>query len=222
VLGALVLAAFASACRPGGDAIGGAVSRRYDGGCAIFRRDAAPADEPIFASCGSRRPVAIAAADPGWRLHPDGLRRRARDTVDGRTVLIGTLLPIEAIRRAALARPALDGPWTPDRAVDPSLLSALTVEPPIAVDGVDAAGNPALVNAVVERTPGLLEDLLDAGADIEATNTNGDTALMIAVGFWRTEALETLLARRARVNGQDQRGETALMYAAKSNNRAMV
>jgi hypothetical protein len=223
VLGAVALAAASgTACRGGGQAIGGSVSRRYDGGCVIFRRDAAPAGEPIYASCGGRRPVAIAGGDQRWRFHPDGLRRRDRSSEDGVTVLTGTLLPIAEIRAAAERQPELAAGWIPDRTIDPALLRAASKEPPIAVDGVDAAGNPALVNAVVERTPGLVDDLLDAGADIEATTAFGDTPLMMAVAFWRTEALETLLARRAEVNGRDQRGETALMYAAKSNNRAMV
>jgi hypothetical protein len=46
--------------------------------------------------------------------------------------------------------------------------------------------------------------LIAAGADIHATNENGDTALMIAIGCWRPDMVRLLLRAGADANGGRQ------------------
>jgi ankyrin repeat protein len=54
--------------------------------------------------------------------------------------------------------------------------------------------------------------LLESGADVNATNKNGDTALMRAA--CRSDLVTLLLDRGAKVDLQNQMGQTALMFAA--------
>ena len=69
----------------------------------------------------------------------------------------------------------------------------------------------------------LLRLLLDAGADPESPNREGQTALMTVARTDRIEAARLLLARGADVNAREHwRGQTALMWAAAQSQPAMV
>src|SRR5262249_8574502 len=66
------------------------------------------------------------------------------------------------------------------------------------------AGNAAVVEA-----------LLAAGADVNATTSNGATSLMLASQAGKADAVQALLARGANVDAKEKvKGETALMIAA--------
>ena len=56
--------------------------------------------------------------------------------------------------------------------------------------------------------------LLDSGANVDATDINGQTALIAAVINRHLEAIETLIKNHADLNKQDNNGMTALMAAA--------
>lgn len=58
-----------------------------------------------------------------------------------------------------------------------------------------------------------LRALLDAGADVNATDKHGHTALMVAVGRGERLVLEELVARGAAVEAADSGGQTALHFA---------
>jgi len=57
-------------------------------------------------------------------------------------------------------------------------------------------------------------EMLDAGADVNACDTYGNTSLIIAAAYGQTKIVQSLLNRGADVNIQDEGGWTALMHAA--------
>src|SRR5205085_12027382 len=68
-----------------------------------------------------------------------------------------------------------------------------------------------------------LKALLDAGADVESPNREGQTALMTVARTSRVDAAEVLLAHGARIDAREQwRGQTALMWAAAQSQPEMV
>jgi ankyrin repeat protein len=64
--------------------------------------------------------------------------------------------------------------------------------------------------------------LIEAGADINATNAAGGTALMLAAASARPEAVRMLLEKGANVNLRTKRNETALADAATAGNEEIV
>ncbi len=76
--------------------------------------------------------------------------------------------------------------------------------------------------AVSPATP-LLAALLEAGADVESPNADGQTALMVVARTSQVDAARLLLERGANVNAVEKwRGQTALMWAAAQRQPAMV
>jgi hypothetical protein len=76
------------------------VARYYDYDCVVYQRAEEPLSGTFFAACGDRTPVAVVSLGGAtWRPHPDGLRRRTRDSADGRLMLAGELIPVDAIKR---------------------------------------------------------------------------------------------------------------------------
>ena len=69
----------------------------------------------------------------------------------------------------------------------------------------------------------ILTMLLDARADVESANADGQTALMVVARSGRVDAAKVLLARGAKVNAvEGWRGQTALMWATAQNHPEMV
>ncbi len=71
--------------------------------------------------------------------------------------------------------------------------------------------------------PVVLAALLDAGADVNSANADGQTALMVVARGGNTAAAKLLIERGADVNASEQRkGQTALMWAVAQSQPAMV
>jgi uncharacterized protein len=69
----------------------------------------------------------------------------------------------------------------------------------------------------------IIERLLTAGADVNATSAAGETALMTAARTGKVDAISVLLRRGANVNARESAdGQTALMWAAARNNAGAV
>jgi ankyrin repeat protein len=81
----------------------------------------------------------------------------------------------------------------------------------------------ALYLACVNADPAMIERLLKAGADANATGPDGETALMTVAHSGNVEAAKILLAHRANVDATENwRGQTALMWAVGQSHPEMV
>jgi ankyrin repeat protein len=66
----------------------------------------------------------------------------------------------------------------------------------------------------------MVDELLDRGALIEATDRWGMTALMHAATTTSKRTIQVLLERKANINAQDKNGQTALMWSAMRSDKA--
>lgn len=82
--------------------------------------------------------------------------------------------------------------------------------------------NESLILAAVSGQAGLIDLILDAGADINTRNHNQKTPLMIAASNEHVEFVATLIDYGAKVNLQDINGNTALMHAIFAGNPVIV
>ena len=64
--------------------------------------------------------------------------------------------------------------------------------------------------------------LINAGADVNATNKHGDTPLMKISKYGKTEIAKILIDAGANVNAKNNYGETPLMYAFENKDAEMV
>jgi ankyrin repeat protein len=80
-----------------------------------------------------------------------------------------------------------------------------------------------LLMAAESGDAALLDLLLKAGAEVNATNDSGTTTLMIAAASGSAEAVRTLLAHGADINAREKTyGQTALFFAADRNRADVV
>jgi len=84
------------------------------------------------------------------------------------------------------------------------------ISPPSAPDAV--SGN--LIQTLMNRDLETAKHLIEAGADLEATNRFGDTPLIWASSLGASDIAADLLDRGARVETRGSRGRTALHWAA--------
>jgi hypothetical protein len=82
--------------------------------------------------------------------------------------------------------------------------------------------NKLLLNTAYEGSLVRVRYLLDAGADVEVKDNDGQTALMIASWYGYKEVVQVLLAAGADVEVKDNDGWTALMYALKYKYKEIV
>ncbi len=75
-------------------------------------------------------------------------------------------------------------------------------------------GYTALISAALHGHTEVVAALIEAGANQQALNRNGDTALLMAAYNGHISVLAKLRALGANINAPNQRGETALMLAA--------
>ena len=66
--------------------------------------------------------------------------------------------------------------------------------------------------------PSFLQELIDAGADVNAADEDGQTALMAAAEKGHVSKVRLLLDKGANVNARDKSGKTALQYARPPRN----
>jgi ankyrin repeat protein len=83
-------------------------------------------------------------------------------------------------------------------------------------NGRDDSGTPALARAAMYGPLNMLAQLLDSGADVNASDTNGATALMWSGA--QTAKLRYLMDRGANANIRMSDGSTALVAAARFGN----
>ena len=86
-------------------------------------------------------------------------------------------------------------------------------ESQILLHGVDFQGNSALWLSARERFPGVVELLLNRGADVDFQNRDGRTPLMEAALWGRYENVKRLLRHGADKNLQDSDGFKAIHFA---------
>jgi ankyrin repeat protein len=91
----------------------------------------------------------------------------------------------------------------------------------------DSEGRNALMVMSIEprrdRTIELIsEALLNAGCDLNAADSKGQTPLIYAARFGRRAAINLLLKRGANIKTKDKNGENAVVWAKKSGNTENV
>ncbi|CAH0034098.1 unnamed protein product [Clonostachys rhizophaga] len=84
------------------------------------------------------------------------------------------------------------------------------------IDVWDETGHPPLHHALIGGHTQAVQDLIDAGADVNCKSYDGDTPLMWAAHCGRTECMRRLLLSRRinRIDERDRFKQTALSYAA--------
>ena len=188
-------------------------------GCVIYETSRPSLSRVVFAVLQPKAPVPIVASDSisPWRLSWDGLRRfdipKAQE--DGRTILEMDFVAGYDICNLAYQQPDFTEDWA-DRT--PLNFTRVNIQHTVFdVHATDSVGNSTLSDEVRERHLDVVEELLKAGADVNAGNKSGGTPLMTAVAFdaKSTAIMERLLDAGADIDAQDDGGRTALMYAAK-------
>ncbi|GAB2190288.1 hypothetical protein MAH1_18960 [Sessilibacter sp. MAH1] len=83
-------------------------------------------------------------------------------------------------------------------------------------------GETALMYAARNAKTEYVIELIDRGADLDATNNDGNTAVWLACYGNDEHTLQTLIDAGANLDTQNDNGATALIYAASAGREAMV
>ena len=94
----------------------------------------------------------------------------------------------------------------------------------IDIDATDVKnkGKTALLWASTYGYEGIVEKLMQAGADINTKNDHGDSALMIAVESGHDAVVEKLIEAKADISVTNNDGHTVFDYAKKSSNANII
>jgi uncharacterized protein len=170
----------------------------------------------LFVAWSGFTPIAFRTSEEPsrWRLDADGPRRfePALDP-DGRRLLDVEWINFGDACYVAQLQPKLADGWQDRPPGDVGRLKSERTR--VEVDGHDSVGNTTLSDAAYRGKPILVDELVRAGADVNAANEYGVSVLMAGVAHGNLEVVRTLIDAGARVNAQDGGGQTALMYAAK-------
>ena len=83
-------------------------------------------------------------------------------------------------------------------------------------------GTTALIDSVMAQEPEIMEDLIEAGTDLDVKDKNGQTALIVAAGASRVKMVEALLKAGSGPDIPDSLGVSARKYASLFNNEAIM
>ncbi|GAX43766.1 hypothetical protein NIES4075_47810 [Tolypothrix sp. NIES-4075] len=83
-------------------------------------------------------------------------------------------------------------------------------------------GDTALMKATREGVSAVVEELINAGADINAKNNDNNNALWFACFGNHYDLIRLLLAANININNQNDNGATVLMYAASAGKTEVV
>lgn len=196
------------------------------GSCVFYQSTREGHTHVVFAVLTGKTPLAIAESDTfrPWRIASDGIRRFDMPSTDenGATLLEMDFIANYDMCTLAYAQAEFTDDWVKTASLD--FTRVKTTHTVFDVNGADTVGNSTLSDEVRERHVDAVDELLRAGADVNAANRSGITPLMTATAFdaESTRILERLLEAGAHVNARDDRGQTALMHAAGYNRRAAV
>ncbi len=199
--------------------------RLYEPDCVVYQT--ARRYGGLFAVCGGRTPVGIAAwsADTPWELGTDGPSRTLGPEMrSGSPAETIERLPIARVRELAVAQPPFRAGWAATAALDPdsALLQPVTTTRPVDVRATGGEGNLPLLDATRSRNLEVVDALLRTGADVNGKEDGGLTALIIAASNGDLAIVERLLRAGADADRQDRRGRTALMSAADAGQKEIV
>jgi len=93
---------------------------------------------------------------------------------------------------------------------------------PYKINKVGKYGNSALMKAVREARSEIAKELVDAGADLEISNIDGNTALWNACFGQDYKCVELLVKADIDLDKENDNGVTALMYSASAGKADMV
>lgn len=103
------------------------------------------------------------------------------------------------------------------------IVQLLLLQPAIVVDLCDDYRGTALHEATLKRRIVVIQQLLDANANVDSVADYRDTPLMCSVaGDGDFAAMQLLLQRKANVNYQNSRGESCLHWQARKGRDEMV
>ncbi len=92
-------------------------------------------------------------------------------------------------------------------------------------DGINSAGpnrTTPLMKASHQGNLEIVAQLLDAGADLQARNADGNNALWLACVGSSLMAIDLLAAQGIDIDNQNDNGATCLMYAASAGKEAVA
>jgi thiosulfate/3-mercaptopyruvate sulfurtransferase len=90
------------------------------------------------------------------------------------------------------------------------------------LETVAAYGMTPLMRAAKSGETAVTFDLIQAGAQLEAANMDGNTALWLACVGANLETIDVLIRAGVNLNHQNESGATCLMYAASTSKHAVV
>lgn len=93
---------------------------------------------------------------------------------------------------------------------------------PHAINESGKYGNSALMKAVREARSDIAKELIEAGADLEIKNIDGNTALWNACFGQDYKCVELLVKADIDLDNENDNGVTALMYSASAGKVDMV